>query len=86
VVRKVGQTPKIYLNGVLLSGSYTLGNTSILPGYTGSTLCKIGALTSGATTYFSDNKQDGTAIWNKALTQSEVTELYNVGNGKQYPF
>jgi hypothetical protein len=82
VVRKVGQTPKIYLNGVLLSGSYTLGNTSILPGYTGSTLCKIGALTSGATTYFSDNKQDETIIWNRELTSTEVTEL----QAKYYPF
>jgi hypothetical protein len=30
-------------------------------------------------------KIDTFNIWNKELTQSEITELYNSGNGKQYP-
>jgi hypothetical protein len=28
---------------------------------------------------------DGLSVWQKELTQVEVTELYNAGNGKQYP-
>lgn len=29
---------------------------------------------------------DEIGIWNRALTQAEVTELWNSGNGKTYPF
>lgn len=29
---------------------------------------------------------DGLSIWDKILTQSEITQLYNSGNGKHYPF
>lgn len=29
---------------------------------------------------------DEPAIWNRALTSSEITELYNAGNWNQYPF
>jgi hypothetical protein len=29
---------------------------------------------------------DEAAIWNRALTQAEITELYNSGTGKTYPF
>jgi len=31
------------------------------------------------------NKIDAVNVWQKELTQSEITELYNSGNGKQYP-
>jgi hypothetical protein len=30
-------------------------------------------------------KIDSVSVWNKSLTATEVTELYNSGNGKQYP-
>ena len=33
----------------------------------------------------SGSKVDAVNVWNKELTQSEITELYNSGNGKQYP-
>ncbi len=29
---------------------------------------------------------DELAIWNRALSAAEVTQLYNSGAGKQYPF
>jgi len=30
-------------------------------------------------------KLDDIAIWNRAITSTEITELYNAGSGKQYP-
>lgn len=33
-----------------------------------------------------DGLLDEVGIWNRALTQAEVTELYNSGSGKSYPF
>ena len=33
-----------------------------------------------------DGKFDEVGIWNKRLTQSEITSLYNSGNGLAYPF
>jgi len=48
--------------------------------------------TIGANKYNSSNIQepflgsiDALNVWSKELTQSEITELYNSGNGKQYP-
>jgi hypothetical protein len=31
------------------------------------------------------SKLDAIGVWNRVLTATEVTELYNSGNGKQYP-
>ena len=45
----------------------------------------IGAYTNGATTMWHFNGiVDALNVWQKALTQSEITELYNSGNGTQY--
>ena len=82
VVRKVGQNTKIYLNGTLMSGSYPLGNSSIVPTFTGGQIVNIGSVSNGSN--LANYKQDATTIWNKELTQSEITELYNSGNGAQY--
>jgi hypothetical protein len=35
--------------------------------------------------FFMSGIQDEVGIWNRELTPSEVTELYNSGSGKQYP-
>ena len=32
------------------------------------------------------SKVDGVTVWNKALTDDERAQIYNSGNGKQYPF
>lgn len=84
IVRQVGQNAKIYLNGILITGYYSLGNLSITPSFTSNQIVNIGSYSngSGLTNY----KQDATTIWDRVLTQSEITELYNSGNGKQYPF
>ncbi len=41
---------------------------------------------SNAHQLFSPAVEDETGIWNRALTSTEVTELYNSGAGFQYPF
>lgn len=35
---------------------------------------------------FFDGMVDECAVWTRALTGTEITELYNSGNGSQYPF
>lgn len=44
----------------------------------------IGASRDGGTVY--DVNVDEIGIWDKELTSSEVTELWNSGNGQTYPF
>ncbi len=72
---------KIYLNGTLLAtdtNAITLGNYVTV-------LTSIGAYTNGVSTTSHFNGQiDALNIWQKSLTQSEITELYNSGNGAQY--
>ena len=82
-VRQVGQNPKIYINGVLSPGSYTFGNASTNPSYQSGQPCNLGGWNN---TSQGNHKQDGTSIWNRVLTASEITELYNAGTGKQYPY
>jgi hypothetical protein len=76
VVREVGVAPKIYIDGALSGGGYTNGNASNIPGYQATQPCNMGG--------GGNQKQDATTIWNRELTASEITELYNSGNGAQY--
>ena len=80
-VRKVGQDPKIYINGVYSPGEYTFGNSSSNPSYQTGQPCNLGGWNN---TSYGNHKQDATNFWSKALTISEITELYNSGNGAQY--
>jgi hypothetical protein len=84
---------KIYRNGVLTSPTVISGTNNLTP-YIGVNFgtqrpFRIGANTAsdGATpgSFFS-GQIDSLNIWNRVLTESEITELYNSGNGKQYPF
>ena len=75
-------TFKIYVNGVDDTGA-TTGTTSSARanGRNGLLFCHY------PTTYYGFNGLlDETAIWNRALTTNEITELYNDGEGNQYPF
>jgi hypothetical protein len=86
ISRKWSTQTKIYINGVLANFSYSLGNAAINPGYQSTMTCTIGALKdSTATSAFRyiKGKMDSVNIWQKELTQAEVTELYNSGAGKQ---
>ena len=84
-VTKTATSAKIYINGVL-NTSTTLSSSVV---YTTTHYPMIGAAKydTGSPTFLSQNgdKIDAVNIWAKALTQSEITELYNSGNGKQYP-
>lgn len=67
---------QFYVNGVLggtaglLSGTHNLGTFGYFLSYAA----------------YLDTDLDEFAIWNRKLTQAEITSLYNNGRGLQYPF
>jgi len=87
VTRKRSTQTKIYKNGVDVTSnfSYTLGSNTIDCGYNSTQYCTIGALKDNNTSTFGyiKGKMDSVLVYQKELTQSEITELYNSGNGKQ---
>jgi hypothetical protein len=72
-------TVKFYVNGV----SDGTANVSSWNESGGVTYTTIGSL-KGVANFF-NGKIDEVATWGRALSDSEVTELYNLGAGKQYP-
>ena len=71
---------KIYLNGAL-----SVSNTSTTrPNYPNVVSTRLGA--SRHNNQFTTCKMDGVSTWSKELTPDEVTQLYNSGNGAQYPY
>ena len=83
-VRKMGQIHKLYVNGVDSLALQTDGNVNNIAGYTANQPMNLGGLSDVNVASLCD--LDGVNMWNRTLTQSEITELYNSGNGKQYPF
>jgi hypothetical protein len=77
-----GTNYKLYINGTL---NITITTAAPIWGTTGSNVVYIGRYF-GSTGYHFNGKIDAVSTWTRALTASEVTELYNSGNGKQYPF
>ena len=89
VTRKASTGTKIYYNGTL-----SASNTSTInPVYSSGNMrpaigaWNYGPLFSNLVQYYAGNgtKIDGLSVWNRELTAKEITELYNSGNGKQYP-
>ena len=80
-----GTSVKMYLDGSLVS-SGTMSNTI---NYTTTTYPLIGGYrvnNGGVSGILANNTRlDAFNIWNKELSATEITELYNSGNGKQYP-
>lgn len=81
----------IYINGVLNAQSGI--NNAVTLDYHTTTNPSIGAIDSisgGIQDLFgimmNNSKIDELNIWNKQLTATEVTELYNAGAGKFYPY
>ena len=72
-----GNDIKLYINGVYDGTIYAPNPTwgTSIPSYIGRWQNR----------YF-NGKIDEIGIWQRALTESEVEELYNNGNGLQYPF
>ena len=79
-VTKSGTTKRIYLNGAEVANA-SVNNIT----YTATHRPTIGGQRYDATgmEYFSVSPIDGLSVWQKELTQAEVTELYNSGAGKQ---
>lgn len=90
---------KMYVNGILVTNLSDLGNVnnSTLSSYSAVNYntslpfrigCSNGANSSNPTdpTRFFQGKIDEVNIWNRALTPTEITELYNIGVGKFYPY
>ena len=84
---------KIYLNGSL-SGVNTTSGTNNLISYSSWDIntnhpFRIGAFTTadniGTTANFT-GQIDEFNIWNRVLNTTEITELYNAGTGKFYPY
>ena len=67
---------KIYIDGILITTTVYPANTN----FQGSPFFRFGALLfNGQYDSFFQGKLDDIAIWNRALTQQEVTQLYQLG-------
>lgn len=77
---KTGTTVKVYVNGVLGSGAEDVSHPTSAGFY-------LGAGNNGGTisTEFNGD-MDEIGIWSRVLSQEEIDELYNGGDGLQYPF
>ena len=84
---------KLFLNGSAVTLATTNGTNNLAPysanNYNTNNPFRIGAGTNSdnvtPSTFYS-GKIDEVGIWNKVLTPTEVTELYNSGAGKFYPY
>lgn len=85
-VHTLGQPTKTYINGTLDSTSSTSYNPSIITTH----YPTIGASKYNSTSvqqYMPNgSKIDEVNFWNRVLTATEVTNLYNTGTGKFYPY
>lgn len=82
ITRKQSTINKLYINGSLMTPTST-SNPSYNPNYLPTTTTYLGARYA---TNLYNGWMDELDFWNKELTSTEVTELYNSGVGKQYPF
>ena len=82
---------KIYLNGVLQSVTVSVAANNLIP-YSGVNFNNINPFRIGSGTGADNTSPNGLFsgqidafnVWNRVLTESEITELYNSGNGVQY--
>ena len=88
MVFKKGTGFYLYMNGVLRNSFTTANNANagISPSYSATQKAYIGLLNYSGDWWWMQNggKIDAANVWQKQLTQAEITELYNSGNGKQY--
>jgi hypothetical protein len=81
VITSTAGANKMYRNGVLV----TTNTSTTRPNYPATVSPKIGrsSITDG---FWYQGKMDALTTWNKILTEDEITQLYNMGGGIQYPF
>jgi len=84
---------KMYVNGSLASYTSIQHTNDMTPytstDYNNNTPFRFGCFTQSdnVTPYaFYNGKLDEFNVWNRVLTPAEITELYNSGSGKFYPF
>jgi hypothetical protein len=89
LTRKASTETKLYINGVVQSGTYLNGLATDNPSYGITCNVEIGAdyRTGDGLQNICINgiKIDEVNTYNKELTSAEVTDLYNAGTGKFYP-
>jgi hypothetical protein len=69
----------MYLNGTLTDTFTGISWTDAA----GTCTTQIGSIY--GTVYYFNGKIDEIGAWTRLLTSTEITELYNLGAGKQYP-
>jgi len=90
--RKASTGSKLYLNGNLVASNTSAINPVYSPTFQTPNIGNLRTTNSSGTVLinndfaFNGSKIDGLTIWDKELTASEVTDLYNVGDGVEYPF
>jgi hypothetical protein len=85
ITKTVSNAFKMYINGVLQTLTTTDGNISNNPTYNELNQVNIGStFNNGSRTDYFNGQIDVLNIWQKELTASEVSELYNSDNGSQY--
>ena len=84
---------KLYLNGSAVTLDNNGGTNNLVPysatNYNTNNPFRIGAYTGAdnvTPSSFFNGKIDEFNVWNRVLTSIEVTELYNSGGGKFYPY
>jgi hypothetical protein len=84
VVMRSGANWSMYIDGSLVAGPTSKSNTALSINWVSMGVLRYGA-TPTLTAYFKGTL-DEVGIWNRALSGTEVTALYNSGAGFQYPF
>mgnify|MGYP001594005931 CR=1 FL=1 len=73
---------QFYINGAAQGAAISSGKTVL---DTGGAAVEVGEIAHGLWDMW-DGKIDEAGIWSRALSSSEISELYNGGTGLQYPF
>lgn len=76
-----GTTQKVYVDGTL-----SAQNTVTTAISTSSEPFVIGSRNASAAGEYFTGQIDELGLWSRAITSDEVTQLYNSGNGRTYPF
>jgi hypothetical protein len=87
VTKTITGNPKIYINGVLESSTAVNSPTTLHPSYNTNNIPRFGVdVDSGGWGGYLNGKLDAVTTWTKEISPDEVVQLYNAGNGTQYPF
>lgn len=84
VLNNTNKTYTVYRNGAVLSAVSFTSLTAPSQNYQGFAIDGSGQSTNGE--YGVPCTFDAVGLWNRALSASEITTLYNGGSGIQYPF